>query len=201
MHSIEDSKILIIATDGYEKSELEQPLHELRSRGATVAVAAPHKTLEPGIVRAWNGHKADWDGGVPVDLTFGEIDPDDFDALVIPGGVMNPDKLRRDGTAVDLVRQFVAQGKVVAAICHGPWLLVEAGVLTGRTATSFASIKTDMVNAGADWVDEAVAVDDGIITSRSPADIPAFVDKIVEEVEEGRHTSTQGQMPFGEPLH
>ncbi len=201
MRSIEDSKILIIATDGYEKAELEQPLHELRSRGATVAVAAPHKTLEPGIIRAWNGHKADWDRSVPVDLTFGEVDPGDFDALVIPGGVMNPDKLRRDGTAVDLVKRFVAQGKVVAAICHGPWLLVEAGVLQGRTATSFASIKTDMVNAGADWVDEEVAVDGSVITSRSPADLPAFIRKIIEEVEEGDHSPRRGVQHFGEPLH
>lgn len=187
MPSIDQSKLLIIATDGYEKSELETPLNDLRRQGATVDVAAPAKTLEEGSISAWNGSTAYWDGSVPVDLSLDNVDIADYDALIIPGGVMNPDKLRREPKAIDIVKKFIASGKPVAAICHGPWLLVEADAVRGRQVTSFSSIKTDVINAGGDWVDEAVVADQGIITSRAPRDLSAFIEKIVEEVEEGRH--------------
>lgn len=118
---------------------------------------------------------------------MGEAKPEDYDALVLPGGQINPDKLRTEKAAVRFVREFAATGKPLAAICHGPWLLVEAGVAKGRNVTSWPSVRTDLVNAGANWTDQEVVVDKGIVTSRNPGDIPAFVDKIVEEVEEGRH--------------
>jgi protease I len=124
---------------------------------------------------------------VPVDLELADVRAEDFDALVLPGGQINPDLLRDNEDAVQIVRQFIAGGKTVAAICHGPWLLIEADALRGRDATSYHSIRTDLRNAGAQWKDEAVVVDNGIITSRSPDDLPAFVGKIVEEVREGVH--------------
>jgi len=129
----------------------------------------------------------DWGDSVAVDIQVQDVRAEDFDALVLPGGQINPDILRSNADAVEVVRQFVSSGKPVAAICHGPWLLVEADALRGRKATSYASIRTDLRNAGAAWKDEAVVVDNGIITSRSPKDLPQFVDKIVEEVEEGMH--------------
>lgn len=185
MPQIAQSKILILATDGFEQSELEVPLNSLRDKGATVHVASPAKTLSPGEIRGWD--KADWGRTVPVDQTLEEVDANAYDALVLPGGVINPDKLRVEKKAVDTIRRFVADGKVVAAICHGPWLLAEAGVTAGLRMTSYQSIRTDMENAGGDWVDEEVVTDQGIITSRAPKDLPAFVAKIVEEIEEGRH--------------
>ncbi|AYD02423.1 type 1 glutamine amidotransferase domain-containing protein [Neorhizobium sp. NCHU2750] len=181
MAKIDSAKILILATDGYERSELRVPLEELTQRGAEVKIAS----LKPGEIRSWD--EKDWGDSVKVDIEATRVDPRDFDALVLPGGQINPDVLRKDQAAVDLVRQFVASGKPVAAICHGPWLLVEADALRGRQATSYPSIRTDLRNAGASWKDEAVVVDNGIITSRSPKDLAQFVGKIVEEVEEGRH--------------
>mgnify|MGYP001091641903 CR=1 FL=1 len=182
MTAIDASRILIMATDGFEQSELTEPLQRLQERGATVKVAAPAR----GTIRGWD--RTDWGDTVAVDMTVDQVKAEDFDALVLPGGQINPDKLRTDDRAVALVRRFVESGKPVAAICHGPWLLVEADVLRGRNATSYHSIRTDMRNAGADWRDAEVVVDNGIITSRSPDDLPAFISKIVEEVEEGRHS-------------
>lgn len=189
MPDIKQSKILILATDGFEESELFVPLEKLRAAGATVHVAAPDKTREPGSIVAWDGQKQpeDWGRKVPVDRKLEEAGADDYDAIVLPGGVLNPDQLRVNPAVISLVRDFAAKGKVVASICHGPWILVEAGLAKGRKMTSFASIKTDVQNAGANWLDQEVVTDQGIVTSRSPKDLDAFVAKIIEEVREGNH--------------
>jgi protease I len=181
MPSIADAKILILATDGYERSELRVPLDQLKKRGASVKIAS----IKQGSIKSWD--KTDWGDTVDVDLQASDVNIGDFDALVLPGGQINPDKLRIDEYAVRVVREFVKSGKIVAAICHAPWLLVEVDALRGRNATSYPSIRTDVENAGANWKDEKVVTDEGIITSRSPDDLEAFVDKIVEEIEEGKH--------------
>ncbi|WP_105425503.1 type 1 glutamine amidotransferase domain-containing protein [Neorhizobium tomejilense] len=181
MTTIESANILILAADGYERSELRVPLEELKKRGAGVKIAS----IKAGEIKSWD--KKDWGDTVPVDLEAKNVNAEDFDALVLPGGQINPDILRDNEDAMKVVRDFVKSGKPVAAICHGPWLLVEADALRGRKATSYHSIRTDIRNAGASWKDEAVVVDNGIITSRSPEDLPQFVAKIVEEVQEGRH--------------
>jgi protease I len=181
MTKIADAKIAILATHGYERSELRQPLEELRAKGAEVHVISP----EEGEIRSWD--EKDWGDSVPVDRPLAGASPAVYDALILPGGQINPDVLRADEKAVDFVQAFVDTGKTVAAICHGPWLLVEADAVRGRKVTSYASIKTDVVNAGGSWVDEEVVADKGIVTSRHPGDIPAFIAKIVEEIEEGRH--------------
>lgn len=181
MPAINDSRILIMATDGFELSELTGPLEQLRGHGAKVEVAAPHA----GSIRGWSGK--DWASSVDVDLTLDKVDVDDYDALVLPGGQINPDLLRTDDNALAILRAFLGKGKIVAAICHAPWLLIEADAVNGRDVTSYISIKTDMKNAGGRWVDRPVVVDQGIITSRNPKDIDAFVAKIVEEIEEGTH--------------
>ncbi|MCC2611679.1 type 1 glutamine amidotransferase domain-containing protein [Neorhizobium sp. Rsf11] len=181
MTAIDTASILILATDGYERSELRVPLDELRKRGANVKVAS----IKTGEIKSWD--KKDWGDTIGVDLEAKNVKVEDFDALVLPGGQINPDLLRVNEDAVRVVRDFVKSGKPVAAICHGPWLLVEADALRGLKATSYCSIRSDIRNAGASWKDEAVVVDNGIITSRSPSDLPQFVDKIVEEVQEGRH--------------
>ena len=181
MPNIEQSKILILSTNGFEQSELEVPLEKLRAAGATVHVASP----ESGEIKGWDG--GDWGASVPVDLTLEDVTRADYDALVLPGGQINPDILRTVPEAVDMIRGFVEDGKIVAAICHAPWLLIEAGVVEGREMTAYPSIKTDMINAGAKWEDSEVAISNGIITSRNPNDLDAFVAKIIEEVEEGRH--------------
>ncbi len=181
MPDINASNILILSTNGFEQSELEVPLKKLREAGATVHVASP----EDGQIKGWDG--GDWGGSVPVDKTLDKVLVADYDALVLPGGQINPDLLRVNEQAVALIRDFVDAGKIVAAICHAPWLLIEAGVVDGREMTSYPSIKTDLINAGAKWEDSEVAISNGIITSRNPDDLEAFVAKIIEEVEEGRH--------------
>lgn len=181
MTSIANAKIAILATHGYERSELRVPLDELRAKGATVHVVSP----ETGEIKSWDAN--DWGDAVPVDVSLSSADAGSYDALVLPGGQINPDVLRADSEAVAFVKAFVAAGKTVAAICHGPWLLVEADAVRGRDVTSYASIRTDLVNAGGTWHDAEVVTDRGIITARVPDDLPAFVAKIVEEVEEGRH--------------
>jgi len=181
MTDIKKSRILIIATDGFEQSELLVPRDKLKQAGAEVHVASPTGRA----IRGWKG--ADWGESVDADLKIAEAKPDQYDALVIPGGQINPDKLRVDKDAMGVVKAFLKDGKVVAAICHGPWLLVEADAVRGRSVTSYKSIKTDLVNAGGKWVDEEVVADKGIVTSRSPEDLEAFCSKIVEELEEGRH--------------
>lgn len=181
MTGITQSRILIIATNGFEQSELEVPRDKLKEAGAVVRVASP----DGKDIKGWQ--KGDWGRTASVDLAIKDAQESDYQALVIPGGVMNPDKLRQDADTMALVKSFLSSGKIVAAVCHGPWLLVEADALRGRQATSWPSLKTDMKNAGAEWIDQEVVVDNGIITSRKPDDLDAFVKKIIEEIEEGKH--------------
>ena len=181
MTAITEAKILVIATHGFEQSELEVPRDKLREHGATVHVASP----DGRTIKGWDGN--DWGQDVAVDLQLSDASVEEYDALVLPGGQMNPDLLRVGRDAISLIQGFVSAGKVVAAICHAPWLLIEAGVVEGREMTSYPSIRTDLKNAGADVVDKPVAVSNGIITSRNPDDLNDFVAKIVEEIEEGRH--------------
>lgn len=181
MTAINAAKIVILATDGYERSELRVPYEELKRKGADVKIAS----IENGEIKSWD--EKDWGDTIKVDLLAKDVRVDDFDALVLPGGQINQDVLRTDEAAMRVVREFVKSGKVVAAICHAPWLLVEADVVKGLELTSYGSIKTDVKNAGGIWKDAEVVTDKGIITSRSPDDLPAFVAKIIEEVEEGRH--------------
>lgn len=182
---IKNAKIAILATDGFEQSELEVPRDKLREAGALVHVVAPANRKDKKTIIGWKG--GDWGKPVEVDRELADASETFYDALVLPGGVINPDKLRADENAVNLIKAFLVSGKPVAAICHGPWLLIEANGIRGRRATSYKSIKQDMVNAGADWQDEAVIADQGIVTSRSPEDLGPFVAKIIEEVEEGKH--------------
>jgi protease I len=184
-YDLTDRKIAVLATDGFERSELFEPLQALRKAGATTHIVSPGG--ERGeMIRAWE--HGEWKGGIEVDVPIAEADPDDYDGLLIPGGVINPDKLRRDERCVGFVRAFFEDGKPVAAICHAPWMLVEAGVVKGRRLTSFHSIRTDLINAGANWVDEEVVVDQGLVTSRNPDDLPAFTEKMLEEFYEGAHS-------------
>lgn len=179
-------RVAILATDGFEESELREPLKALQSAGAEAAIIAPSGTLRPGEIRGWNNDN--WSPTpIKIDAQLEAANPGNYDALVLPGGVRNPDKLRVEPKAVEFVRHFFDRHKPVAAICHAPWLLVEAGVLRGRTVTSYKSIKTDVINAGAHWVDKEVVVDNGLVTSRQPSDLPAFCAKAIEEIAEGRH--------------
>jgi len=185
MTKISAARILILATNGFEQSELTVPRDELRKAGARVDVASP----DGKAIRGWK--MKDWGDTIEVDLKIPDANPGDYDALVLPGGQINPDQLRINQDAMKIVRSFVDAQKVIAAICHGPWLLVEANAVRGKNVTSFKSIRTDVENAGGLWNDKEVVTDRGLITSRSPDDLPAFVSKIIEEVEEGRHTRKQ----------
>lgn len=175
-------KVAILATDGFEQVELTDPRRALDEAGATTHLIAPEK----GRIRGWQ--HTDWGDEFEVDVKLSDASAGDYDALLLPGGVMNPDKLRMDAEAVRFVRAFFQAKKPVAAICHGPWMLVEADVVRGRRVTSYPSIRTDLENAGANWVDEEVVVDEGLVTSRNPDDLPAFNRKIVEEITEGVHS-------------
>jgi protease I len=185
MPDLNGKRIAILATNGFEQSELMEPRRQLKEMGAKVVVISP----ESGEIRGWS--KKDWGESVPVDAPLSSAKVEDFHALVLPGGQINPDLLRINHEAVSFVRSFYESGKPLAAICHAPWLLIEAGVIKGRRVTSYKSIKTDVMNAGGQWSDEPVVVDQGLITSRNPGDIPDFVAKIAEEVLEGRHTKRQ----------
>ncbi|GAB3733015.1 type 1 glutamine amidotransferase domain-containing protein [Luteimonas pelagia] len=167
-------RIAILATHGFEQSELQKPLETLRGAGFHVDVVSP----EDGTIKGWKGK--DWGDEVPVDVSLSKAKPDDYDALVLPGGVINPDKLRMDKSAVEFVRGFDKAGKPLAAICHGPWLLAEAGVAKGKAVTSWPSIRTDLENAGGKWRDEEVVRDGHLITSRKPDDIPAFSQAVID---------------------
>lgn len=182
MH-IKGKKVLILATHGFEQSELEVPRARLIEHGAIVRIAAPEK----GDIRGW--HKREWGRPVPVDLTIDQVNVEEYDALVLPGGDLNPDALRVNDKALKVIRAFFDAGKIVAAICHAPWLLIETGIAKGRRLTSYKSIKTDLVNAGATWEDKQVVADQGIITSRHPGDLEAFTAKLIEEIAEGKRSS------------
>ena len=187
MPDIRNARFLILAADGFEELELTVPRDELRKAGAQVDVATPTGSA----VRGWN--KTDWGESADGDLKIADARPDDYDALVLPGGVINPDKLRVDENAMRVVRGFFDSGRLVAAICHAPWLVVQADAARGRTMTSFKSIRRDVENAGATWVDKAVVVDRGLITSRSPDDLGAFVPSIIEEVQNSARPSRAAQ--------
>jgi protease I len=178
---LKGKRIAILATNGFEQAELLEPRKALDAQGAKTQVVSPEK----GRIKGWD--VKDWGQEVSVDLVLDSADAGAFDALLLPGGVRNPDKLRTIPTAVQFVRQFFQTRKPIAAICHGPWLLVEAGAVRGRTLTSWPSLQTDIRNAGGTWVDREVAVDNGLVTSRKPDDIPAFNRRMIEEIAEGRH--------------
>jgi protease I len=178
---LQGKRVAFLATDMVEQVELTEPWKAVESEGAIPELIS----LEDGEIQGFNHYdKADT---FKVDRTVEEARADDYDALVVPGGVGNPDTMRMDENAVELVRRFFEQGKPVGVICHGPWMLVEAGVVRGRTVTSWPSLRTDIRNAGGNWVDKEVVVEDGLVTSRKPDDLPAFTKKIVEEFAEGRH--------------
>jgi len=178
---LKGKRVAALVADGFEQVELTQPKEALEQAGARVDIVSPR----PGRVRGWN--HTEWGDYVAVDRGLDEANVDEYDALLLPGGVMNPDHLRMNPRAVQFAKQFATAGKPIAVICHGPWTLVEAGVVNGVRMTSWPSVKTDLVNAGANWVDEEVVTDRGIVSSRKPDDIPAFNRKMIEEFAEGRH--------------
>ncbi|WP_310991856.1 type 1 glutamine amidotransferase domain-containing protein [Aequorivita marina] len=174
-------RIAILATDGFEESELKSPKDAMEKEGFSVDVIGENE----GEIKSWSD--GNWSNAYQVDATIENTNATDYNALMLPGGVINPDKLRRNEEALKFVRAFFEAKKPVAAICHGPQVLISAGVVNGRKMTSFASIKDDLINAGANWVDEEVVVDKGFVTSRSPNDLPAFNSKLIEEIHEGKH--------------
>ena len=183
---LENKRIAILVDEGFEQIELTSPKEALEAEGAKASIVSPQKRK----VKGWNTTK--WGSKLKVDVPLESAKAEDFDALVLPGGVMNPDKLRRNEWALQFVKAFFDAGKPVAAICHGPWTLIDAGVISGRRVTSYHSIQTDLKNAGATWVDEEVVVDNGLVTSRKPDDLPAFNAKMIEEFVEGVHSRGEG---------
>ena len=181
MENLDRKNVAILATNGFEESELREPKKALEKAGANVHIVS----LKSGEIKSWAD--GNWGKSYKVDKTLDEVTQADYNALMLPGGVINPDTLRTNKDAVNFVKSFFENHKPVAAICHAPWLLAEAGVLKGRNITSYKSIKTDMINAGANWIDKEVVVDSGLVTSRNPDDLPAFNAKLVEEVYEGKH--------------
>jgi len=181
-HGLNGKRIAFLATDGFEQVELTKPWEAIKHAGAEVVLVS----IKKGPIRGMNhDEKADT---FQVDQQVTSVSAEDFDGLVLPGGVANPDSLRMDDDAVSFVRDFFKQHKPVAAICHGPWMLVEADVVRDRTVTSWPSLKTDLSNAGAEWVDQECVCDQGLVTSRNPDDLPAFCDKAIEEFAEGKHS-------------
>jgi protease I len=178
---LKGKKVAILVADQFEQIELTEPQKALEAAGADAVIVSPN----PDSVKGWDGQ--DWGREFPVDVPLESASSDDYDALLLPGGVKNPDTLRTDKNALKFIRGFFEAGKPVAAICHGPWTLINAGVVNGRRLTSYHSIELDLRNAGADWVDEEVVVDAGLVTSRKPDDIPAFNRKMIEEFAEGEH--------------
>ena len=189
MGKLDGKKVAALFTDGVEQVELEKPVEGLKGEGAEVEFV----TLEAGEIQAFN--HLDQGDKIQVDKEVKDADASDYDALLLPGGVANPDFLRMDEDAVSFVRSFVEQAKPIGVICHGPWTLIEADVLKGRTITSWPSLQTDIRNAGGNWVDEEVVVDEGLTSSRNPDDIPAFTEKIIEEFCEGKHEEMAASAP------
>jgi protease I len=181
MANLNNRKVAILTEEGFEQVELTSPKEALLAAGATVHIISP----QSGKVKAWDHDH--WGIEVDVDVVLTDANPDDYDALVLPGGVLNPDKLRQNKDAVAFVSAFLDEGKPLAAICHGPQMLIETGMIKGRRLTSYPSLQTDLINAGAEWVDEEVVTDKGLVTSRTPADLDAFNRKSIEEIAEGPH--------------
>jgi protease I len=181
MTNLNGKRVAIVVANGFEQIEMTDPREALEAAGATTDLVS----IESDEVKGWN--HTEWGDTFAVDVAIDEADPDEYDALLLPGGVMNPDKLRRDERVQKFVRSFFEEGKPVASICHGPWTLIDAGVAKGRRMTSYHSIQTDLKNAGVEWVDEEVVVDQGLVTSRNPDDLPAFDEKMIEEFAEGAH--------------
>jgi protease I len=177
-----NKRIAILATDGFEESELQSPKEAIEKQGWQAEIVS----LKSGMIKSWS--KGDWGKEYSVDNIIDDVKASEYDGLMIPGGVINPDKLRRENKVLDFVKDFFEAKKPVAAICHGPQVLISAGVVSGRELTSFESVKIDLQNAGASWLDEEVVVDNGLVTSRSPQDLPAFNKKMIEEFREGTHT-------------
>jgi protease I len=177
-------KVAILTEHGFEESELTSPKAALEAAGATVHIISP----QTGVVKAWE--KDHWSIEVPVDVQLADANAEDYDMLVVPGGVINPDKMRSNPACVLFAQHFIEQGKILGAICHGPQLLIETGMISTRKLTSYKSIRTDLENAGALWEDSEVVVDNGLVTSRSPKDLEAFNKKLIEELGEGRHLTT-----------
>ncbi|WP_296595883.1 type 1 glutamine amidotransferase domain-containing protein [Phenylobacterium sp.] len=178
---LQGKKVAVLATDGFEQVELEKPVEALKAAGADVDVIAPQAGQIQGFQHHDKGEK------VRVDRELANANAEDYDAIVLPGGVINPDALRLEPKAIAFVRSFAQASKPIAAICHGPWTLIDAEAVQGKRMTSWPSLKADLSNAGADWVDEEVVVDRGLVTSRKPDDLPAFCEKMIEEFAEGRH--------------
>ena len=178
---LQNKKVAILATDGFEKSELFEPLEALKKEGAMVDIIS----IKEGEIKSWDDKN--WGKSITVNKLVKDTKESDYNALVLPGGVANPDTLRTDENALQFIRSFFKNHKPVAAICHAPWLLISAGVIQNREVTSYKSIKDDILNAGATWMDKEVVVDNGLVTSRNPNDLPAFISKIIEEIREGKH--------------
>jgi protease I len=189
---LQGKRVAILATDGFEQSELTQPRDALKNAGAEAHVVSPRSGDIQGMQHAEKGDK------VHVDRSIAQANPNDYDALVLPGGVANPDALRINREALQFVRHFVDAKKPIAAICHGAWTLIETGIVEGRRMTSWPSLKTDLENAGADWVDQEVVTDKGLVTSRKPDDLPAFCAKMIEEFREGAHNRSGGKSQAAE---
>jgi len=177
---LENIKVAVLVDQGFEEVELYEPVKALKEAGATVSIISKGQK-----VKGWN--RTDWGKEIDADRLLEDSDPFTYNALLLPGGVMNPDHLRMNPLAVEFVKHFMEKGKPIAAICHGPWTLIETGMVDGRTMTSYPSLKTDLMNAGVQWVDREVVVDSGIVTSRNPKDISAFISKMLEEFKEGIH--------------
>ncbi|MDY0779339.1 type 1 glutamine amidotransferase domain-containing protein [Tenacibaculum sp. IB213877] len=178
---LNSKNVAILATNGFEQSELFEPMKALKNEGANVHIVS----LEKGEIKGWKD--GDWGDSITVDRTLDEVTANDYNALVLPGGVLNPDTLRTKKIALDFVKSFVEAKKPVGAICHAPWLLVSSEVVKGRDVTSYNSIKDDLINAGANWHDKSVVCDEGLVTSRNPNDLPDFNSKLIEEIKEGKH--------------
>lgn len=192
--NLEGRRVAIVVANGFEQVEMTSPREALEEAGMETYLVS----IEDNRVKGWK--HTDWGDTFEVDVPIDEANAEDYDALLLPGGVMNPDKLRRDERVLEFVREFFEEGKPVAAICHAPWTLIDAGVVDGRHVTSYPSLRTDLENAGAEWTDAEVVVDQGLVTSRKPEDLPAFNAKMLEEIAEGRHAGARRDIVAGKAL-